>query len=242
MGARIRYDKAYISVVQVQIVDNDFHHRCRQLSLPSATNVTEKIYEAACNAFDQGWDHAPIRLLGVSTSKATDESYEQYNLFDQDKFERLSKLNSAIDKIRDKYGDDAIVRACFADTHKKLSYNILKLGIIKVRIETSCCKKFLMSSLLNDISILHDKNQICVTDRGKSVCNDKAGSALHQVIHCLLDLNLGSCIYRRSCLIQNQDLIVCKDCSAQWSKAVSVPAIHCLHPRLIPSDNHPAAS
>jgi len=118
VGARIRYDKAYISVVQVQIVDNEFHHRCRQLSLPSATNVTEKIYEAACNAFDQGWDHAPIRLLGVSTSKATDESYEQYNLFDQDKFERLSKLNSAIDKIRDKYGDDAIVRACFADTHK----------------------------------------------------------------------------------------------------------------------------
>lgn len=118
VGARIRYDKAYISVVQVQIVDNDFHHRCKQLSLPSATNVTEKIYEAACKAFDQSWDHAPIRLLGVSTSKATDESYEQYNLFDQDKFERLSKLNSAIDKIRDKYGDDAIVRACFADTHK----------------------------------------------------------------------------------------------------------------------------
>ena len=48
----------------------------------------------------------------------TDESYEQYNLFDQDKFERLSRLNSAIDKIRDKYGDDAIVRACFADTPK----------------------------------------------------------------------------------------------------------------------------
>ena len=45
-------------------------------------------------------------------------SVSQYNLFDQDKIERLSKLNSAIDKIRDKYGDDAIVRACFADTHK----------------------------------------------------------------------------------------------------------------------------
>ena len=37
-----------------------------------------------------------------------------------------------------------------------------------------------MSSLLNDISILHDKNQICVTDRGKSVCNDKAGSSPHR--------------------------------------------------------------
>lgn len=121
VGARIRYDKAYVSVVQVQMVDNEFVHHCRQVSLPSATNVTEKLYEAAKTAFDQGWDHSPLRLLGVSTSKATDESYEQYNLFDQDKFEKLSKLNSAIDKIRGKYGDDAIVRACFADGAPKNS-------------------------------------------------------------------------------------------------------------------------
>lgn len=119
VGARIRYDKAYISVVQVQMVDNEFRHRCKQISLPSSTNVTEKIYESAIEAFDQGWDHSPLRLLGVSTSKATDESYEQYNLFDQDKFERLSRLNCAIDKIRNKYGDDAIVRACFAPNAPK---------------------------------------------------------------------------------------------------------------------------
>ena len=114
VGARIRADKAYISVVQVQITDNEFCHHSRQITLPSATNVTEKIYESALIAFDQGWDHSPIRLLGVSTSKATDESYEQYNLFDRDKYERLSKLNLAIDKIRTKYGDDAVKRACFA--------------------------------------------------------------------------------------------------------------------------------
>ena len=114
VGARIRADKAYISVVQVQITDNEFCHHSRQITLPSATNVTEKIYESALIAFDQGWDHSPIRLLGVSTIKATDESYEQYNLFDRDKYERLSKLNLAIDKIRTKYGDDAVKRACFA--------------------------------------------------------------------------------------------------------------------------------
>ena len=101
------------------MVDNEFRHRCKQISLPSSTNVTEKIYESALEAFDQGWDHSPLRLLGVSTSKATDESYEQYNLFDQDKFERLSRLNCAIDKIRNKYGDDAIVRACFAQNAPK---------------------------------------------------------------------------------------------------------------------------
>lgn len=116
VGARIRADHAYISVVQVQIVDCEFVHHSRQISLPSSTNVTEKIYDCAIKLFDQNWDHTPIRLLGVSTSKASNESYEQYNLFDQDKYERLSKLNQAVDKIRSKYGDDAIQRACFVDT------------------------------------------------------------------------------------------------------------------------------
>lgn len=115
VGARIRAEGVYISVVQVQIVDCEFVHHSRQTTLPSTTNVTEKIYSCAKHLFAESWDHTPIRLLGVSTGKASTESYEQYNLFDQDKYERLSKLNSAIDKIRSKYGDDSIKRACFVE-------------------------------------------------------------------------------------------------------------------------------
>ncbi len=113
VGARIRAEQAYISVVQVQIIDCEFIHHSRQMTLPSTTNVTEKIYACAKQLLTESWNHTPIRLLGVSTSKASTESYEQYNLFDQDKFERLSKLNTAIDKIRSRYGDDSIKRACF---------------------------------------------------------------------------------------------------------------------------------
>ena len=115
VGARVRADEAYVSVVQVQITDCNFARHSRQMSLPSTTNVTEKIYSCAKKLFADCWDHTPIRLLGVSTSKASADSYEQYNLFDQDKFERLSKLNSAIDKIRSRYGDDSIKRACFLE-------------------------------------------------------------------------------------------------------------------------------
>ena len=118
VGARIRADHTYISVVQVQIVNCEFVHRSRQTTLSSSTDVTEKIYACAQTLFDQFWDHTPIRLLGVSTSKASSESYEQYNLFDQDKFERLSKLNHAVDQIRSRYGEDAITRACFLKEKK----------------------------------------------------------------------------------------------------------------------------
>lgn len=115
VGARLRAAGAYISVVQVQIVDSEFRHSSRQTTLPSSTNVTEKIYECVCRLFDTAWDHSPIRLLGVYTSRATEESYEQYNLFDMDKYERLSKLNNAVDHIRHRYGEDSIKRACFVE-------------------------------------------------------------------------------------------------------------------------------
>lgn len=124
-GARIRDAGAYISVVQIQIVDNEFHQRCRQTTLPSSTNVTEKIYDAACRLFDSLWDGAPIRLLGVCTSRASTESYEQYSLFDSGKDERLAKLNLAVDSIRKRYGEDAVKRACFVEpeqTKKDISH------------------------------------------------------------------------------------------------------------------------
>lgn len=113
VGARIRADGVYVSVIQIQITDCEFVHHSRQMTLPSTTNVTEKIYSCAKKLFAECWDHTPIRLLGVSTSKASNENYEQYNLFEQDKMERLSKLNHAIDKIRSRYGEDAVKRACF---------------------------------------------------------------------------------------------------------------------------------
>lgn len=111
IGARIRKDNAYISVVSVTIVDMDFRKTSHQVSLSNGTNITDVIYENACTLFDRLWDQTPIRLLGVHTSKASDENYTQYSLFDTEKNEKLEKLDMTIDAIRNKYGDNAIKRA-----------------------------------------------------------------------------------------------------------------------------------
>jgi DNA polymerase-4 len=116
VGARIRADSSYVSVVSVSILDCDFNHVSKQYSLPACTNVTEKIYETACYLFDQLWDHAPIRQLGVSTSRATKDGNYQLNLFEQERNNRLTKLNQAIDTIRDKFGEDSVKRARFVDS------------------------------------------------------------------------------------------------------------------------------
>ena len=113
VATRIRADKSYISVVSVYYVDNEFHQSSRQITLNSATNVTNEIYHHVCLLFDQLWNGSPIRLLGVQTSKATSESHRQYSLFETQNVEKLSKLDSAIDAIRNRYGDDSIKRASF---------------------------------------------------------------------------------------------------------------------------------
>lgn len=111
VATRVRADKSYISVVSVYFVDSEFRHSSKQMTLDSSTNVTNEIYHHVCMLFDQLWNGQPIRLLGVQTSKATTENHRQYSLFEHQDMEKLSKLDSAIDAIRNKYGDDSIKRA-----------------------------------------------------------------------------------------------------------------------------------
>ncbi|MGN0412628.1 MAG: DNA polymerase IV [Lachnospiraceae bacterium] len=119
VSARIRGDKTHISVVSVQLVDYEFHRSSKQMTLLSPTNITENIYRSVCTLFDQLWDGTPLRLLGVQTSKASANDALQYNLFDYQKNEKLEKLDSAIDKIRMKYGEDSIQRASFIGAKQK---------------------------------------------------------------------------------------------------------------------------
>jgi Nucleotidyltransferase/DNA polymerase involved in DNA repair len=114
VGARLRTDSAMVTVVAVSIVDSEFNHASHQLTLFSPTNTTNEIHRAACQLFDELWDGSPIRNLGIHTSKVVRGTTDrQLNLFDMNRYERLSKLDQAVDKVRDKYGHDAIIRATF---------------------------------------------------------------------------------------------------------------------------------
>lgn len=129
VGARLRSESAYISVISITIVDSEFHSASKQVTLSDSTNITERIYQEACTLFDQCWNHNPIRLLGVSTSHATNTSYEQFHLFNSDKYEKFSKLNLAIDSIRQRYGEDSVKRACFVDSE----YDHMTEGLNKAK-------------------------------------------------------------------------------------------------------------
>lgn len=111
---RLRADNAYATVVAVGIVNNEFHWESHQMTLFSPSNTTNEIHRAACRLFEELWDGSPIRKLGVHTSKVVHgATVRQLNLFDMNRFEKFSKMDVAVDKVRERFGDDAVKRAIF---------------------------------------------------------------------------------------------------------------------------------
>lgn len=114
VATRLREDNMLARVIAVDIVDSEFNRSSHQMTLYEPTNGTSEIYQAACKLFDNLWNQAPIRHLGVHTSKVEEDSgMRQLNLFDMEKNEKLAALDKAIDSIRDRYGADSVMRASF---------------------------------------------------------------------------------------------------------------------------------
>ena len=117
--SRLRKDKKKAGCISVKITYATFQNRVHQYTLPTLTNVTGEVAAISYQLFDQMWDgNTPIRLLGISAQKILEGTLRQYNLFDLDKYEKQEKLDAAIDKIRGKYGDTSITRACFMKKEK----------------------------------------------------------------------------------------------------------------------------
>ena len=114
--ARMRFDGQSGALVTVSLRSRDFEDFTHQRLLGSYTNVTSEVWRAACAVFDEAWDAVtPLRQLGVQVSRLVRGSCRQYDLFSGAHIDRLEHLDSTVDAIRAKYGEDAIYRACFVN-------------------------------------------------------------------------------------------------------------------------------
>lgn len=133
VGGRLRKAGQKAGMVSVEIKYFNFDTCSHQKQLLKATNSDQMIWNTAIELFRELWNGEPVRLLGIRTSKLSEEGEpEQLSLFDfqnmqfdfnwkteeqnaekkekhlqRKKFEDLDK---ALDKIRQKYGQDAVVR------------------------------------------------------------------------------------------------------------------------------------
>lgn len=113
---RLREANMNCRVVSVSIKDKDFGYGAKQRKLMYFTDCTRDIYQNICSLFDELWDGKPIRQLGVSVSDLEFSEIKQINIFQDELSIKNEILDKAVDKIRVKYGDEAVIRGVFANS------------------------------------------------------------------------------------------------------------------------------
>ena len=117
VGTRLRAAQVRAEVIAVGIKSHDLRYASHQMTLRNATNITTEIHKFACQLFDELWDGSAIRHLGIHTSRIKDGiNMRQLDMFDDTDYEKLEKMDAAVDRIRKRYGIDSVKRAAFVDS------------------------------------------------------------------------------------------------------------------------------
>ena len=120
VASRMRRDGKCGSCLCVHLRTNEFRCFSHQSVLNGSTNITGELFEAACKVFDEAWDGVtPLRQLGVQMTRLSNEPYQQFDFFSglsPEQYEKKLKLDETVDALRDKFGEDVIRRAKFAQT------------------------------------------------------------------------------------------------------------------------------
>jgi len=111
VGRRLRGHKMRGRTIAVKIRYSDFTTLTRSATLPRPTDLDQVIYHQAVEILRREWRPGMrLRLVGVRISNLTPCLPSQLDLFDQ-REAKLSRLNRAVDEIRERYGDGALQRA-----------------------------------------------------------------------------------------------------------------------------------
>ncbi len=93
--------------VKLKLRYSDFSTITRNVTLKEPTNDDKVVFEAVRALLLRGYSRrSPVRLLGVGLSQFTGAEEKPPSLFPED--DRRSQALSAVDKLRKKFGDDAI--------------------------------------------------------------------------------------------------------------------------------------
>ena len=112
VSQRLRAEKLQCRTLTLKIRYGDFRTITRSLTMDKPTNTTQILLQEAQGVFNQ-WHKksaGALRLLGFGTSGLSPEGTGQKLLFSDPQEEKQKKIDSAYDKIREKYGEDSLKR------------------------------------------------------------------------------------------------------------------------------------
>lgn len=108
---RLRHHELLTNVVNVQIKTNEFKVLSHQRKLDFPTDSTKIIQEMAKKLLKEIYNNVPIRLIGVRVDQLVEKEQRQISLFENTENEKQKKIDSVVDKIKEKYGYETITRA-----------------------------------------------------------------------------------------------------------------------------------
>jgi len=107
VARRLRDHGLWTRTVQIKLRYSDFSTFTRSRTLDQATQIDADLAAAARSLFHKAWTGKPIRLLGVY-AQSLEATEGQTNLLLQEKTEAWRKTLRAVDRIRDKYGNEIV--------------------------------------------------------------------------------------------------------------------------------------
>lgn len=113
VGGRLRDSNYCAGLVAVSYTTTEFVTKSRQRKLSVAMDSTSYIMKIAKELFDELWTGEPLRKFRVRVTDLYANDYVQLSFLEQFDFERERCMDKAVDEIRDRFGGQAIYRACF---------------------------------------------------------------------------------------------------------------------------------
>ena len=132
VSSRLKKHEFLANLVTVEIKYATFKSVSRQAGTDSPIETAKAIHDAAMPLFDSLWNGEPIRLLGIRTTKLVSVNEPvQLSLFDMmdestDRpvtgprdTKKQKDLEEALSKIRERYGNDAVMKGKVVPSERK---------------------------------------------------------------------------------------------------------------------------
>jgi DNA polymerase IV len=112
VSQRLRAEKLLARTITLKFRYGDFRTTTRSVTMDYPVNVTHLLLQEAETLFEQWYKKSAgaLRLLGFGASGLSPEGAGQKWLFSDPQEEKQKKIDSAFDKIREKYGDSSVRR------------------------------------------------------------------------------------------------------------------------------------
>jgi len=109
IARRVRQGNYIGRTVSLTLRDPQLRFFSRSQSMSQYTDLADEIYLTACGILQKHWEEEwPVRLVGITFSNLIPKDHFQYDIFGERI--RLSRISRACDRIKDRFGETAIMR------------------------------------------------------------------------------------------------------------------------------------